>query len=353
MTESYILGKWIRSQIEAFYPNIRDLVLYINSTCNLRCRHCYIGNDLLDESSAFATDDLCAFIAEFDTLSRITILGGEPLLHKGINRILRTALQCDIGERRVTTNLTDLFFLDHLLFRGEPITFAVSLDGPDSHIHDSIRGNGAFDKTIRNVRMMLGAGFDVEISHTVNSHNVDHFSRLVALCRTMGIRKLNLHKMSLQGNAVDNAELWLSPHRWVRLCQQLDDMKATASGESSDSLRVRYPPMYASQDEVAIMTQKNEYWPHRQRSYYVNGEGRRIVLYPNGRVYISSELFGTESHLGTVNRGVFTANASGTNEADDIRNPDGPQLLETLMAHPTDEEGLVLLSVSFKRTAFI
>ena len=83
------LGSGLRAEIERYYPNIAELVLYINSNCNLRCKHCYLGDPLLNQSLFFPTDDVCAFISEFSHLDRVTILGGEPLLHRGINRIIQ------------------------------------------------------------------------------------------------------------------------------------------------------------------------------------------------------------------------------------------------------------------------
>jgi len=353
MTRQLQFGKNLKRQIESIFPNIEDVVLYINSACNLRCRHCYIGNALLSENNTFKTDNLCNFIEEFNHLSRITILGGEPLMHRGINQILESALRCDISERRLTTNLTGFFFLKPENIRGADITFAVSLDGYDAALHDDIRGAGSFEKTVSNLKILAKDGFDIEISHTVTSRNIDHFDRLVGLCKTLGITKLNLHKMSLQGNGLENPELFVSPSQWVAFCRQLQK-SAIDEPDPAHTLRVRYPPTYTTAEEFDRLIKSGEYWGHRQRSYYAEGQGQRVVLYPNGRVYISSELFGTDSHVGTIENGIFRRNNSARSEISATYADDDPQLLSRLGAtNQSNDEYPAILSVSFKKLAYV
>lgn len=353
MTKTIKIGKGLRRQIENFYPNIRDVVLYVNSACNLRCRHCYIGNGLLNENNVFPTDNICAFIADFSSLSRITILGGEPLLHRGINRILKTALACDIAERRLTTNLTDFFFLDRSRLLGAPMTFAVSLDGATAQKHDAMRGAGSFAKTIRNLKVLLEEGFDIEISHTITADNIDHFEQLIRLCKTLSIKKLNLHKVSLQGNALDNSGLQVTPTRWVQFCEWLGGM-VQGHCDSQHSIRIRYPPMYTTLEEFRRMVTSGEYWAHAKRSYYASDDGRRIVLYPNGRVYISSELFDTDSHVGNVSAGVFVPNEAPENKSRNHHQGDNPLLLARLGNNVAKDLTYdAVLSVSFKRAAYV
>jgi MoaA/NifB/PqqE/SkfB family radical SAM enzyme len=353
MTKKLGLRRGLRQQLESSIPNIEDIVLYINSTCNLRCKHCYIGNSLLSENNIFNADDVCHFIEEFDSLSRITILGGEPLMHKGINEILRATLACRILERRVTTNLTSFFFLKRLEFRSAALTFAVSLDGHDSISHDFVRSDGSFKNTLRNVKTIINDGFDVEISHTITARNIGYFQQLVSLCKTNVIKKLNIHKMSLQGNAIDNAELYVQPKEWVEFCQRL--LKLSRSNYiASDILRVRFPVIYAKKKEFEKMVEAGEYWGHRHRSYYAANQGRRVVLYPNGRVYVSSELFGTDSHIGTIQEGKFVTNESFQSEINANYADDDPLLLSKLgAATQSDKNYPAILSVSFKRTVYI
>jgi MoaA/NifB/PqqE/SkfB family radical SAM enzyme len=353
MTRRMYLGPDVRHQIEAVLPYVDDIVLYINSACNLRCKHCYIGNSLLNENNAFATDDLCSFIEQFEKLSRITILGGEPLMHRGINKILQSALRVPIADRRLTTNLTSFFFLDRAKLKGADVTFAVSLDGHNAELHDFVRGKGSFDRTASNLRMLVAEGFDVEISHTVTTRNINSFENLTQRCKDFGIKKLNLHKMSLQGNALDNAELLVPPWRWIDFCDQLA-LSSLLAPSPQHSLRVRYPPTYVNMEEFQRMVRAGEYWGHRQRSYYSEGEGRRIVLYPNGRVYISSELFGTDSHIGTISNGRFELHDSPNSELSAGNQADDPLLLARLgSAVASDKEHPALLSVSFKRLVYL
>lgn len=353
MTRRMHIGTDLRRQIEAVYPRIDDVVIYINSACNLRCKHCYIGNPLLNANNVFAADEICSFIEQFQKLSRITILGGEPLMHRGINKILQSSLSVPTADRRITTNLTSFFFLDRPKFKNAKVTFAVSLDGHNADLHDFIRGEGCFDRTVSNLRLLVAEGFDVEISHTITTRNIDSFESLAQRCKEIGIKKLNLHKMSLQGNALDNAALLVTPSRWIEFCNQLESA-SSPNPHGHRSLRVRYPPTYATIEEFRRMVRAGEYWGHQRRSYYTDSAGRRIVLYPNGRVYISSELFGTDSHIGTVSNGRFELNESPNSELNAGNQADDPLLLARLgSAVASDEKHAALLSVSFKRPVYV
>lgn len=285
----------------------RDLVLYVNSACNLRCKHCYVGDRLLDAAESYHAPDLVAFAASFPGLRRVTVLGGEPFLHRRINEVLGGLAALDIGELRVTTNLTGFFHFDPA--KAEPSDFlvAVSLDGHTPELHDSIRGAGTFARTSANIRRLVDRGWAVEITHTVTRPTVDELPSLLDLCRELGVRLLNLHLVSPMGNALAHPELVVGPDHWVEACARLRGL-----ARDDGDLRVRYPPLFVSESEYRALCASGEYHPHAAGSFYADGD--RVVLYPNGEVYISSEAFGTGAALGRVEGGRFVANPGLDNE---------------------------------------
>src|SRR5205823_4881088 len=68
--------------------NPTDLVLYINSQCNLRCSHCYVGNELLNASVYYSLASILDFIADLPPLDRVTVLGGEPFYHPRLREVV-------------------------------------------------------------------------------------------------------------------------------------------------------------------------------------------------------------------------------------------------------------------------
>ena len=72
-------------------PSLRYLEFQITDRCNLRCRHCYIGDGYHQDLSL---ERVSKVLKEFEEIQglRLLLSGGEPLLHPHfweINEILR------------------------------------------------------------------------------------------------------------------------------------------------------------------------------------------------------------------------------------------------------------------------
>jgi len=346
------LNRGVADAIVAVLGPISDVVFYVNSSCNLRCRHCYVGDKVLGANYRFHTEDVCALIDAFSPLERITILGGEPLLHPGINEIIDCVLLADVRERRLTTNLTDFFYLNCEHFSDAPVTIAVSLDGASAETHDDIRGAGTFAATLSNICRMLKAGFEVEITHTVNKRNLAEFPKLISLCRELGVKKLNLHKVSAHGNAIQNTDLLIGPAEWGQFCDGLEAIHQHHAGGST--IQLRYPVLFVSQEAFVRLIQDGTYHAHREGSFYGVSKGHRIVIYGDGKVYVSSELFGTEGNIGSIIDGDFVRNDSDYSELHLVHSAWDEHLLSKLVpAFAGGEHSYVQLSVSYKNTLLL
>jgi MoaA/NifB/PqqE/SkfB family radical SAM enzyme len=318
-----------------------DLVLYVNSECNLRCRHCYVGNALLAQANYLETSSVLQLLGTLRALERITVLGGEPLLHSGIVPILSAVAAMPIGEKRLTTNLTTLSRAMIDLLTLSDVRVCASLDGHSEEVHDRIRGAGTFKQTMTNLDALVGAGVDVEVTHTVNASNLSHVMALIDLLKEHGVSRLNLHKMSLKGNALAHREWEVSPTEWRVLLSDLHRL----TPDQSVPLAVRYELGYVTPLEMDYL-RENGYRNHAQRSFYARA-GQRVVLYADGRVYISSEAFGTEAFVGTFAGDEFRINPSPHNELRVSADPSfDPSWLDARRSG--DAEYVIPISVSFR-----
>jgi sulfatase maturation enzyme AslB (radical SAM superfamily) len=231
-------------------------------------------------------------------------------LHPGFPKIGRAFADHPCIERRITTNLTTLSSEALEMLRGGSFRVCVSLDGHVASVHDAIRGRGAFDRTVANLRIVVGASVDVEVTHTLTSHNIDYFWEVVALCKQLGARRLNLHRVSLRGNAIANHELDVKATRWRTLTREIEQR----SEEGDHKLLVRYEVGFATEEEFRALVARGEYRHHSEGSFYSTSGGHRVVIFPNGRLYVSSEAFGTNSHIGEIVNGRFIYNDSPDNE---------------------------------------
>ena len=124
-------------------------VLFVNSNCNLACKHCCIYQPKSPVIKSFeAIREELSY--SFELGSRFVDLeGGEPTLWRDdegsdLNSVIALAKEIGFYSVTVTTN-AQLPFSD---CRADSIW--VSLDGLGP-VHDRIRGEGAFEKLVKNI----------------------------------------------------------------------------------------------------------------------------------------------------------------------------------------------------------
>ncbi len=310
MNKDSLIPKDLASQLLTHGLDPTDLVVYINSSCNLRCKHCYLGNSLLSQSLQFNAKSLVCFINSIRYIDRLTILGGEATLHPSFEEIFRMIDIKKINTLRLTTNglnIKPILRIDKDKIK--KLTISISLDGHEQKVHESIRGKNTYNRTVNNIKTLVSLGFDVEITHTVMRSNFNKLNGFISFIKSIGVRKLNLHKMSLQGNAVENDTLFISPTQYREAINKIFSLKKT-----NGDFVIRFPMLFLTKEEYEKQNNKHS---HSDKSYY--SDGNRIVIYPDKKIFVSSELFGTNSHIGCFNDEKFFYNIEATNEIEFFR----------------------------------
>ena len=192
--------------IQAPLPSLRYLELQITDRCNLRCRHCYIGDKVPHELSV---EQITAILKEFEEMQglRLMITGGEPLLHSDFTA-LNEALPNFALRKVLFTNglLLDKGLLDRL-FVDE---IQISIDGLEA-AHDAIRGTGTFQKAVGAVRRAREHGFEVSVATMVHAKNLDDFEDMEKLFADLGIRDWTVDVPCNTGRLEENSEFQVSP----------------------------------------------------------------------------------------------------------------------------------------------
>lgn len=219
------------------------------------------------------------------------------------------------------------------------IQFSVSLDGITPEIHEQNRGKGTFMKTVDNIKKLTDHGFKVNGNFTVTGINKHQAVDSVSFFKNLGINEVNFHLVSMIGNAVDHPELHIGPTEWINVRKKLESLNGP------QGITMRIPLMFVTKEECKDLIVNHNYHSFQKRSYH-SDTGQRIVLYPNGKVYMSCDLTGTEYNIANFRDGIFRLN-TGINELtlfeSDPSNPDPSAELLSL-----DKEGYTRLSISYK-----
>lgn len=188
-------------------PSLRYLELQITDRCNLRCRHCYIGDNA--ESHELMAGQVSGILREFEQMQglRVLITGGEPLLHSSFDAI--NALLPDYSLRRVL--FTNGLLLSEKRLEGLNVhEIQISIDGME-HAHDLIRGQGTFSKALAAVQLCLDKGVDVSVSTMVHAMNLDDFDQMDGLFRGLGIKDWTVDVPCTAGRLAENGMFRVAP----------------------------------------------------------------------------------------------------------------------------------------------
>jgi len=147
----------------AFTNTKTTAAIDITNTCNLKCSHCYWWKE--ERPAELGDDAMVAFMKGLRSrgMTAAIIYGGEPMLRPGM---------CEAASR----------IFDHpLIFTNGTQGFApfdaqwiLSLDGT-REVHDSIRGKGAYDCSVENLRKAPRKPVVHTTITSQNKHNLEEF----------------------------------------------------------------------------------------------------------------------------------------------------------------------------------
>lgn len=209
-----------------------EISYFINNTCNLKCRHCYVGYSKTNDSLTLqewtgAFDELVSLGAK--TFGNV---GKEPLLNWEKTKPLLEYLKhkkekyTDMRFGFVTNGilLNDMMIVE--LDKIMPDYIDISLDG-NKEVHDFIRGEGAYDALMTNLQNLSQYKLSekVFISFTLNRMNASCVDKVIQSIYDMGFKNLLISPyVTLDANDM----LYISDDKIIAIIQGL------IKGESVD-----------------------------------------------------------------------------------------------------------------------
>jgi len=206
--------------------------------CNLTCKHCYsisadkdFPNELNTDQVYEVMDDLKRFKVPVLILS-----GGEPLLHPDIFDIAHRAKAMGFYTALSTNGtLIDASNIGKIAAVGFDY-LGISIDGI-KETHDKFRRKeGAFDSSIKGLRLCRDQGIKVGLRFTMTQDNADELPQLLGLMDNEGVDKFYFSHLNYAGRGNKNRkdDVFLQTTRWAMdllFDRALADAKAERSTE--------------------------------------------------------------------------------------------------------------------------
>lgn len=189
-------------------PSLLYLELQITNACNLRCKHCYIGNA---SGTHLPPPIIRNVLREFEKMQglRVLITGGEPLLHPSFE---------EINEMLPDFALRKVLFTNGVLLRNGTLKklkvheIQVSIDGLE-RAHDALRGAGTYERSLNAVRQALDAGYAVSVSTMVHAANLGDFDEMERQFNEMGIKEWTVDVPCITGRLREHAGFQVLPEQ--------------------------------------------------------------------------------------------------------------------------------------------
>ncbi len=178
----------------------------INTKCNQRCSYCppmgesYI--DAMGEISIANLEDVFSNL-HYLNIKHLRISGGEPLLHRDFDNILK--ILPDLRQRGMTVHLnTNGVYLDKYLNEKllDSIDYLrISLDTLDENKYHKITGTNKLDVVIKNIRKAKKLNINITIIMVLMKLNFSELPDMIKFART---EKINLKLSDLEEHEFDS-----------------------------------------------------------------------------------------------------------------------------------------------------
>ncbi|MBS1111811.1 MAG: Arsenite methyltransferase [Nitrospirae bacterium] len=228
---------------------LEELWIYTTLACNLRCKHCLVSaGKQLDRE--LTTEEIKKLVDDAIELGvkRFYITGGEPFIKDDIFEVIKYITAEKSKELIVLTNATlfddkKIAALDKL--KSPRLILQVSLEGPDAQTHDSLRGEGTFDRTVDGIKRLVGIGIIPIVSTAISKYNEDKIKETSEFISTLGVKDHHMLWMHSKGRGASNVEeLYVSPEKITQIMKEqrsvYEEQEVIVDNEESLKARVRY-----------------------------------------------------------------------------------------------------------------
>lgn len=220
-----IMPEKVVSKITSFdkYENFFSFadIAFIELTrgCNLRCKHC-LNNSGIPEENQLTLEECYVLVKQLAEagIQEIRFTGGEPLIFEGIYDLIKYATDLGIFVSIGTNGTLITKEIAQKLKTNGVKRAVVSLDGT-KEMHDTIRGNGNYDRTIDAIVFLSEVGISIKVNSVIMRSNMEN---VIELAKQMHNKKISIFIRrfieSGRGANLKNNMLSKSDYEYVNDC---------------------------------------------------------------------------------------------------------------------------------------
>lgn len=210
--------------------SVKNIDLYVNYQCGLRCNHCFIGEHL-DSNDEMPYNLVKAIIdkSKQGNVKSITLLGGEPTLHSEIDSIINYIIESQITLRIVTNGQKPCVKLIERMSENslKLVHFCFSIDGANDRVNDSIRGKGTFKRLLNSIELAKSLNISISGITSISEQNKHDLFNIIDLCESQSFKYLNIHYVTDRGFA--ERKVVISHQEWSILFDKVKTYKTNIS----------------------------------------------------------------------------------------------------------------------------
>jgi len=224
------LGPTARGGIPAINFPLDGIDLYVTTSCDRRCSHCFLTDEWLDSRQAMSTDMVTEIVnwatEPGSTIEEVTLLGGEPSRHPNFPGLVQIIHDAAL-RTRVVTNGSPAFrqALDDYPGLASQITrTSVSIDAPTQEANDKIRGNSGFEWVTATTMALKERDMPFDINTTVLRDNLGTVPQMIEFAEELGAQRVNVHWFSLAGRGrLHAADQVPTPSEWHEIVETVEN----------------------------------------------------------------------------------------------------------------------------------
>lgn len=252
---------------DRLYRPMKDLRISVTNRCNFRCSYCMpkeiFGDDYVflprEELLTFEEMERLAKIFESFGVRKIRLTGGEPLMRRNIDELVKKLLTLDnIKDVGLTTNGVLLKQYGQKLKDAGLTRLNISLDALDENLFGNLNGRGIKSSFIlENIQFAQNLGFEVKVNMVVQKNENDQ--EIIPMAKYFKEQGITLRFIEFMDVGNDNAwsfEKVITKKQILTMLQQEFDLEPVVKdyfGEVAE--RYRY---VGTESQVGFITSVSE-----------------------------------------------------------------------------------------------